>query len=54
MKAIDPRMNNNTMTNAKKSQTLILVEDGDDENLVFFTTISRGVGKLEQRLRRSQ
>ena len=46
--------NSNTTTNAKKSQTLIFVEDGDNEILVFFITISRGVGKPEQRLRRSQ
>ena len=40
--------NSNTTTNAKKSQTLIFVEDGDNEILVFFITISRGVGKPEK------
>ena len=45
---MEPRTNSNTMTNAKKIQTLMLVEDGEDQTLVFFTTISRGVGNPEQ------
>ena len=32
---MEPRTNSNTTTNAKKSQTLILTEDGDDGTLVF-------------------
>ena len=40
--------NSNTTTNAKRIQTVILTEDGYDETLLFFTTISRGVGKPEQ------
>ena len=32
---MEPQMNSNTMTKAKKSQTLILAEDGDDKTLVF-------------------
>ena len=43
-----PRMNSSTMTNGKRSQTLILAKDGDDRTLVFSTTISRVVGKPEQ------
>ena len=45
---MEPRTNSNTTTNAKRSQTLMLIEDGDDGTLVFFTTISRGVGKPKQ------
>ena len=44
---MEPQMNSNTTTNLKKSQNLILIEDGDNGTLVFFTTISRGVGKPE-------
>ena len=54
VKTMEPRTNSNTMTNAKRSQTLILAEDGDDGTLVFFTTISRGGGMPEQKQRRSQ
>ena len=46
---MEPRSNNNTTTNAKKTQTLILAEDGNDRTLVFFTTISRGGGMPEKR-----
>ena len=45
---MEPRTNSNTTTNAKRSQTLMLAEDGDDGTLVFFTTISTDVGKPEQ------
>ena len=32
---MEPRTNSNTATNAKKSQALILAEDGDDWTPVF-------------------
>ena len=32
---MEPQTNSNTTTNAKKSQTLILTEDGDDMTPVF-------------------
>ena len=42
VKTMEPRRNNNTITNAKKSQTLILAEDEDDRTLVF-STLTVGV-----------
>ena len=32
---MEPQTNSNTTTNAKKSQTLILTDDGDDRTPVF-------------------
>ena len=37
---MEPRRINNTTTNVKKSKTLILAEDRDDETLVHFTLIA--------------
>ena len=37
VKTMKPWMNNNTTTNAKLIQTLVLVEDGDDGTLLLFT-----------------
>ena len=51
---MEPWTNSNTMTNAKRIQTLILAEDGNDRTLVFFKNISRGGGMPEKRERRSQ
>ena len=40
VKTMEPRRNNNTTTNVKKSQTLILTEDRDEGTLVHFTLIA--------------
>ena len=37
VETIEPRRNNNTATSVKRSQTLILAEDGDDGSLVQIT-----------------